>query len=185
MRDSFLIALFSVFALSGTAFADRPASDGRRILKINKVGNLKMAYADLAEGGEFDRIGGGGAKKQDLDVVTFPECGRNKRTGQVSKNKMVDAIRVWAPKRKQYGPNKGTDNTFAYIKTVSLIFDNGGVQKITINTNLRNWGRPAATPFYPLIGGKRCIRAIAINGEESEANPGRFKNAQVFVVGRR
>lgn len=171
------ILAMAVLTLSTLAFADIAQNDGKAILELRGNDRIALAYADLGEGGEYNRLGGGAAAT-DMDVIKFPECGRN------SRNKAVNALKVRAPKRKQHGNKAGQDNTGAYIQSISVIFDNGGVQKIDVRDRLHNSDSADGTRFYDLTGGNRCIRAIGIVGEESEANR-RARSSQVEIIGRR
>ena len=166
-----LIALISLI-VSGFVFADPAKKDGKKVLNVNGAGNLIMAYADLSESGEHNIVGGG-ARKQDMDIVVFPEC----KAG--GKNKPVSALKVVVTPKKRFGPQKNKINRIAYVKNMSVIFDNGNAQTIKLDGLLYSGD---STRFYDLNGNNRCIRALAINGEEAQSGQG---SSQVTIIGRR
>lgn len=159
-----------------TASADPDHMDGRADLMPTKHGNLHMGVVDLGESGE--RNAAGGEAKADLDIIKLPEC-------QSSKNEPVTAIRFYVPLKKQHGKDKGRDNKIAYVESFTVVYDNGMAEEVQVRRAFNNIASAEGSNWFDLKGNQRCVRVIAVNGEEFERNRGKRNSAEVHVIGKR
>ena len=174
MKSIFAASLIAAISLS--ASADPNHLDGRADLRLTKNNNLHMGVVDLGEAGERNQAGG--EAKADLDIIKLPEC-RN------TENRPVTALRFVVPKKKLHGADRGQDNKIAYIESFTVIYDNGAAEEIRVRQVFNNVTSAEGSKWYDLNRHRRCVRVVAVNGEEFERNIGKRSTSEVHVIGQR